>query len=350
MTAEPTTPPSDEGDPAFRVTLEGSGDSFVVTPPESILAAARRAGHWLPYECGWGSCATCKAVVTDGEVRALFPDAPGRSDRDLRRGRHLLCQTTAATDLAIRPVSVSAAPVPERPTQDYIATLAATRELGPSIVELGFTLDRPATFLPGQYAIVRFPDGLARCYSMSSLPGTERVEFIIKQYDGHEGSRRMHALESGDQLAIELPYGDMYLRENDRPAILIAGGTGISAILSMVRGIADDAAWAQRFVHVLYGAGSREDLVCWDELLDLMEDMGQHVHGALVEAPDDWMGHRGFVTGALAALLGAELSAEHDLLTADVYVAGPPVMVRAVEQALDQHGLQRDRFHVDSFG
>ncbi|WP_372481652.1 2Fe-2S iron-sulfur cluster-binding protein, partial [Rhodococcus zopfii] len=46
----------------YRVTVEPSGDSFVVRPGENILAAGRRAGVWLPFECGWGSCGTCKAT------------------------------------------------------------------------------------------------------------------------------------------------------------------------------------------------------------------------------------------------------------------------------------------------
>lgn len=339
-----------EGDPSFRVTLDGTGDSFLVTPPESILTAARRHGFWLPFECGWGSCSQCKASVLDGSVEVLFPDAPSITDRDARRRRYPLCQSTPASNVTIKPNSLRLEPTAERPTVDRVATLISRRELGPSIVELGFSLNEPATFRAGQYAIFHIGDGLDRCYSMSSVPGPSHIEFIIKKYAGRPGSTRMHDLEVGDELAVELPYGDMYLRDSDRPVLMIAGGTGISAILSLLRSITHDPSWVPRPVHVVYGAGSREELVCWDDVLQLTEDDLAHAHGALVEDTDGWSGHTGYVTTALTTVLSATIARDHDLMSAEVYLAGPPVMVNATQACLSEHGFALDRIHVDSFG
>ena len=337
-----------EGGPEFRVTLDGTDDTFNVLQGEDILSAARRAGYWLPFECGWGSCARCKATVVDGEVESLFPEAPARNERDLRRNRVLLCQSTPLSDVVVKPLSVSNTPPEERRTADYLGTLTNINELGPSIAEFAFTLDKPAVFLPGQYAILHIAPGLERCYSMSNLPGTTEVTFIIKRYEGHIGSTKMFELNIGDEIPMELPFGDMWLRDVDRPVIMIAGGTGISAILALAKSIDGHSIWTDRHVHVLYGAGSREELVCWDELEAITEHA--HLHGALVQAHDDWSGHQGFVTTALTALLNAEFASEHDLLNAEVYLAGPPVMADAVQEALKEHGIQLDRIHVDSFG
>ena len=333
----------------FRVALDGSDDSFTVTPPESILTAARRAGYWLPYECGWGSCARCKATVVDGEVEVLFPEAPAITERDISRNRFLMCQSTPTSNVTVKPLGAMG-PAAERPTKDYVGTLTSRREVGPSIVELTFTLNEPAVFLAGQYAILHIDEDLKRCYSMSNTPGSSEIEFIIKKYDGHPGSTRMFELGVGDTLPIELPYGDMYLRDVDRPVLLIAGGTGISAILSLARCIVDDETWANRDVHLLYGATSREELVCCEELEELSRGHRTQLHGALVQAPDDWAGYEGFVTTALTAVLNAEFAVEQDLLNAEVYLAGPPAMVNAVQESLGEHGIQLDRIHVDSFG
>lgn len=337
-----------EGGPEFRVTLEGTENSFPVRRGDDILGAARRAGYWLPFECGWGSCGRCKATVVEGHVASLFPEAPASTERDLRRNRVLLCQSTPTSDLSVRPLSEDREPSAVRPTADYIGVLTAAQELGPSIAEFTFTLDRPAVFLAGQYSILHLAPGLERCYSMSNLPGTTEVRFIVKRYEGHPGSTRMFELGIGDELGLELPFGDMWMRDVDRPAILIAGGTGISAILSLARSIEGNPTWAERKVHVLYGAGSKEELVCWEDLESMTESA--QLHGALVSAPDDWTGHKGFVTTALSALLTSELAHEHDLLEAEVYLAGPPVMVNAVQEAARDHGIQLDRVHVDSFG
>ena len=67
----------DPGAPrTYRVALASTGASFKVARGERILAAARRAGIWLPFECGWGSCGTCKVALVDGQVRRCYPVHP----------------------------------------------------------------------------------------------------------------------------------------------------------------------------------------------------------------------------------------------------------------------------------
>jgi len=345
-----------EGGSGFRVTLDESGASFLVASGESILNAARRAGQWLPFECGWGSCGRCRATLVEGELESLFPEAPAIDARDVRRRRYLMCQSTPASDVVIKAASIEAEPPAERPVVDHVGRLVSVRELGPEIIELRFALTtkgEPATavFRPGQYAVLELEPGLRRCYSMSNLPGTEHVEFIVKRYAGRPGSSRVFGLQVGNEIAIQLPYGDMWLRDRNRPALLIAGGTGISAVLSLLRGISVDPIWADRPVHVLYGAATRDELVCWDELQELTAQLPQaNVHGALVNADESWEGTRGFVTEVLTNLLGVEDSHEWSPAAGVVYLAGPPPMVRAVQDVLAAHGIQLDRIHVDSFG
>lgn len=350
-------PETVEGDAQRRVTLDGTAISFPVGAGESVLNAARRAGHWLPFECGWGSCGRCKATLVEGELASLFPQAPAIDARDERRRRHLLCQSTAVTDAVVKTLSVEGEPPAERPTADYVGTLVHVRELGPSVAEFRFSLTdergapAEARFLPGQYAVLEIDPGLRRCYSMANLPGTPLVDFVIKRYGGHLGSTRMFQLTPGALVPMELPYGDMWLRPTDRPVLMIAGGTGISAVLSLVRSLADGGAGIDRPVHVLYGATTRPDLVYWDELQRISEQRpALGLHGALLEADDAWPGHQGLVTAALESLLSGAIAADHRLGTADVYLAGPPAMVRAVHEVLNAAGLQLDRIHVDSFG
>jgi NAD(P)H-flavin reductase len=185
---------------------------------------------------------------------------------------------------------------------------------------------------------------------MANLPGTDRIELVAKHYEGKPGSSRLFALQPGALVPLELPYGDMWLRPGDRPILLVAGGTGISAILALVRLLADGAPeHAGRRVRVLYGAASRAELVCWDDLVGLVEQLPDAtLHGALVAPEDDWEHTHGFVTHALQEL--AESGEHHDLADSDVYLAGPPVMVKAVQESLGSLGIQLDRTYVDSFG
>ena len=346
-----------EGGRLHRVTLDGSGERFQAREGESVLGEARRAGLWLPFECGWGSCGRCRATLVDGELQPLFPDAPAIEARDVRRRRFLMCQSTPISDVVVKPGRVDTEPPDERPVTECVGTLVGVRQLGPAIAEFRFALrgtdGEPATahFRPGQYAVLGLGSGLRRCYSMANLPGTDEVEFIVKRYPGGPGSNRMFELQPGDAIPIELPYGDMWLRDLDRPALMIAGGTGISAILSLVRSISGRSTWSTRPVHVLYGAASIDELVCWDDLQRLARELSSAtVHGALVTAEDSWNGTRGFITETLAGLLQTDPGHDWSPAAGVVYLAGPPPMVRAVQDVLAANGIQLDRIHVDSFG
>jgi len=360
----------DDGSPAaatHHVTVAGTGQSFDVQHGDRILAAGRRAGVWFPFECGWGSCGTCKVTLVEGETELLFPQAPCVDPRDARRGRIVACQSTPTGDIVLKASRTPDGPAPDRATADHRARLVSRQELGPDIARFVFALDAPATYRPGQYAILELAPGLRRCYSMAGLPGSADVSFIAKRYPDHPGSERLFRLAAGAQIHAELPYGDMWVRDSQRPVALVAGGTGISAILAMTRQLAasgtagagaqvDGVAGAQvdagtgarvdagRPVHVFFGAGARAELVCWDELAQATSRLPEgHLHGALLHPDADWNGTVGLVTEALAERLP-------DLADADFYVAGPPVMTDAVRALLRGHDVQLDRIRFDSFG
>lgn len=330
------------GPPSFTVTISPSGQSFTARRGERLLGAARRAGVWIPFECGWGSCGTCKVTALEGTSKLLFPDAPSWDERDVRRNRVLMCQSVATSDLTIKPFRVSDAPTSELATRDDNSELVKVEPLGPNIHRFTFRLRSAATYLEGQYAVLEVAPDLRRCYSMADLSGTDAVSFIAKRYEGGRGSNALFALNPGDSIAIELPYGGMWLKSLDVPIVLVAGGTGISPILAMVRRLA--LAGDPRPVRVYYGAGSPAELVAWDELRELTAALPDAVlTGAVVEADGDWDGSTGFVTEALAHC--RELQAD-----ADVYLAGPPPMVDAVLGVLKEYGVPMNRIAYDRFG
>lgn len=325
-----------------RVDIANTDIGFDVDDGERILAAALRAGVWVPFECGWGSCGTCKMTLVEGKVDTLFADAPSISARDARRARILACQSTPKSDLVVKPTWVDTAARDGLATQRCAAVLTGRDEIGPDIFRLTLTLDRVVPFYEGQHAIVELGDGLRRCYSMSNRPGTRDIEFIMKRYRGRVGSEAVSALATGDHVCIEMPYGDMWIRDGSVPVCLVAGGTGVAPILGMLRRLAADG--DSRPVRVVYGANVHDELVCWEDLAALVGRLADaELFGALITGHPGWTGVEGLVTHALEPMLAS-------LTGADFYVAGPPVMTNAVTGMLRDAGVALDRIRYDSFG
>lgn len=325
-----------------RVNIAGHDRSFSVAEGERILSAAIRASVWVPFECGWGSCGTCKMTLVDGQTQMLFADAPSITPRDARRRRILACQSTALSDLVVKPTWIADSPRDGFATAQFAAVLTGKEELGPDIWRLRFELDRIADFYEGQHAIIDLEGGMRRCYSMSNAPGSCDIEFIMKRYVGRPVSEALASLAPGEQVCVEGPYGDMWIRDSQAPVCLVAGGTGVAPILAMLRRLA--VTGDSRPIRVFYGANSIAELVCWDELGTLTADLTDaNLIGVLMSPPQDWSGAAGVVTDTLKAALP-------DLTSADFYIAGPPVMTNAVTSLLAQAGIQIDRVKYDSFG
>jgi len=322
------------------VTLEPSGVTFTAAPGQRLLEAARDAGAWLPFECGWGSCSSCKTTLVSGLVESLLPDAPAISDRDARRGRILLCQSSALTDVILRPLRVDDSAPAGRHTRRLAGRVECLTKVGPSLFELRINVGSPLDFRAGQFAILENGDGLRRCYSLAGTAGESTARFVFKCYEGRPMSTWLSTCLVGDSLTVEVPYGDVWLRPGQRGMLMIAGGTGISAIISLVREAA--TSHRTRELTVLYGARSAAELALLTELRGLVDAHGSARLVAMAEeGPTEAPVESGRVTDVLAQLTVND----HD-----VYLAGPPAMVDAVDILLEERGVQRDRLFVDRFG
>lgn len=99
----------------------------------------------------------------------------------------------------------------------------------------------PLSHRAGQHLIVRLtaPDGYTamRSYSIASAPGgTADVDITVERLDGGEVSTFLHDVaERGDELEIRGPVGRWFVWDGRTPALLVAGGSGIVPVMSMLR-------------------------------------------------------------------------------------------------------------------
>lgn len=333
-------------------TIRNEKDGLVCAQQagDTILRAALRAGQGFSYECNSGGCGGCKFELVSGEIETLWADAPGLTERDRKRGRHLACQCRAAGDIRIK---AATAPeyqpkiVPKRQR----ARLIGTRDITHDIREFRFRSEDDAEFLPGQFAMLDLPGlSASRAYSLSNT-GNEKREwhFQIRRVLHGQGTHVLfEKLAEGDEIGLDGPYGVAYLRtEAPRDMVCVAGGSGLAPMISIARGAAEAGLLAERKLYFFYGARTPRD-VCGEEMLRVLAGYGERiVFVPVVSLPGDngdWHGQTGYVHDAVAGSLPAALASY------EFYFAGPPPMTQALQELLMVgHKVPFDQIHFDRF-
>jgi ferredoxin-NADP reductase len=160
----------------------------------------------------------------------------------------------------------------KRPLEWQIATIQAIRQETPEVKT--FTLAIPAWIAhkPGQHYDVRLtaPDGYQaqRSYSIASEPEREgEIDLTVERIADGEVSSYLHeVLVPGDQIEVRGPVGGYFVWEAARggPLLLVAGGSGIVPLMSMLRHRA--AAAARIPARLLYSARRPQDVIYAEEL------------------------------------------------------------------------------------
>ena len=330
---------------AHQITVrysDGTQKTMPERPDQSILDAAEEHGVSIVNECQSGICGTCVATCASGDYQ--MGRTEGLSDVERSARKVLTCQTFADSDCVIDL---------QYPADDNAARLVTGHGVVTSVQRLSDTtailridvsgVDDTITFKAGQFAQVQVPGtDVWRNYSFAHPDdGRTELEFIIRLLpDGVMSDYVRDRATPGDRIALRCSKGGFYLRPVVRPVILVAGGTGLSAILAMAQSLDSDIGQP---VHLLYGITAAEDLCKRDELEELTRRIpGLRLH-IIVSQPDaEWDGPVGLVTD----LLDESMLSDGD---ADVYLCGPAPMVEATRNWLDNNGIHRIGLYYEKF-
>ncbi|KPV39107.1 CDP-6-deoxy-delta-3,4-glucoseen reductase [Thiohalorhabdus denitrificans] len=331
---------------AYTVKLEPSGKQFEVAPGQTILDAAMHHGINLPYGCRNGACGDCKGKLVAGQVDYGQYQPTAMSEEERAQGAALFCQAQPQSDLVIEAYEIDDAKKTE--VRRLPCRVHDARKLTHDIMEVRLKLPSAERlqFLAGQYIEVILKDGRRRAFSIANSPLHDDFLTLHIRYvpSGEFTEHVFTGLKPKEIWNFEGPLGNFYLRDSDRPAILVAGGTGLGPIKAMLETAFEEG--LERDFHLFFGVRARRDLYLTETL-----DQWQAEHPNFRWTPAlsdpgeedaDWSGETGYIHEVIPRYYD-------DLSGHEGYLAGPPPMVEAASEALQQLGLDKDRLFSDAF-
>lgn len=332
------------------VTLRPFGIEFECQDQETVLSAALRAGIALRYGCKHGNCGSCKAQIAEGDV-----DLEGASEAALlsyerAAGVALLCSAYPLGDIAIDlpddydEAELRSAP----PIQEFDTTVTEIRPLTHDIVMLRLSLQNSAVidFKSGQYVEINVPGTHQwRAFSMANPShDSTQIVLMIKLLPGGAASGYLgDRARPGDRVAVRGPYGQFRLAEGTAPIVMVAGGSGMAPIASMLGDLSRRA--SDRPIALYYGARTKRDLFWESELRSLQQTLPNFRFVLALSDPapmDDWQGAMGRITDVLDRDCG-------NLRGTEGYLCGPPPMIDSAIAVLKAKGMFSTRIRFDKF-
>jgi len=340
-------------------------DWFVLRPlpvnaaPEDVLAGlARLASAEAPAEklpglaLRIGPALYFVQPVDAGRavIRGLLAERPADELAALRQHNEVL---SGLRDRLERTAARKPAPEPLQPTFDKVSvdlatmpdiaiprgntmTVVVKRKWQSADGVIGFELaDRDGrhlpTFQPGAHIDVHLPNGLVRQYSITNGPG-DLMSYVIgvKQETASKGGSKalVESVREGDVLAISEPRNNFPLRRDATRSVLIAGGIGITPLLSMARFL--DKSSLPYELH--YFTRSGDSAAFAGELAALAGRIERHAGFA-----------RAAIRDKVAAVLGPYQFANH------VYICGPGAMLEMVQETAAALGWPDEAIHFEYF-
>ena len=315
---------------------------FTAEGGQTLLRILFENKYFIPSACGGkGTCGYCRLKVTEGGGPALPTETLILSPQDVSSGIRMACQLKVKNDLRIE------IPPEYLEIQEYEGEISVSESVTSDINRIRIKLHDPVTikYKPGQYVQIKIvSDGGVdfRAYSMASNPNmTDEIELNVKRIPDGLGSNYIHSLKVGDPIEFSGPYGDFYLQNTHRKIVCVAGGVGLAPLKSIVQFWKDNE--RHRQIELYYGARTSRDLYDHEYFTALAEENEHFIyHPAISDPEEGWEGDTGFIHQVLQKRM-----TEGE--TSEAYLCGPPVMIDAVMEVLNEGRISDDRIWFDQF-
>ena len=383
---------------AARAKLEPGGEVQIVINQQQTLTVARGGkllnaladnGVFVSSACGGGgTCALCTVKVHEGGGEILATETGHISRRDARDGMRLSCQVAVKRDMRIE------VPAEVFETSRWECTVRSNHNVATFIKELVLELPEgeEVGFQPGGYIQIEVPphelsystfdieeeyhedwdrfglwdvtskveEPAMRAFSMANYPGESGIIMLNvrvatppprspKGTPPGQVSSYIFDLKPGDPVSIAGPFGEFYIKETQNEMVYIGGGAGMAPLRSHIYELFKERQTSRK-VSFWYGARSLREMFYvedFDRLASENENFDWKVALSDPLSEDNWEGYTGFIHQVVLDNYLQNHPAPEDC---EYYICGPPLMLQAVLQMLDDLGVEPENIAFDDFG
>jgi predicted ferric reductase len=201
-------------------------------------------------------------------------------------------------------------------------------------------------FRPGQFAWLTVwgspfkITGHPFSFSSSAAVTDGRVDMSIRNLGDFTSA--IHKVPVGQRVYLDGPYGAFTIGNPADMHVLIAGGIGITPMMSMIRTLADRG--DRRPVILLYGNKDWESITFREHLETLRGRLNLTIVYVLENPPTGWTGEQGFITAEILKCHLPPPYADHEY-----FICGPDTMMDAIEKALKDLGVPLSKYHSERY-
>jgi NAD(P)H-flavin reductase len=308
---------------------------YPLVAEETVLDGLLRQGIPVPHACKAGVCQSCLMRAESG---ALPEKAQAGLKETLKARNYFLacsCQPEPGAELVL----ASGAEELRVPARLESLTL-----LSDAVLQVRIRPEAPFEHRAGQYLTLLRADGLARSYSVASLPEDGTLELHVRLLPGGAMSGWLSTeARVGEAVRLQGPAGECFYVPGrpEQPLLLAGTGTGLAPLYGIVRD-----ALAQGHtgpIWLFHGARDRRGLYLVEALRELAERYPNlHYRPSVLEGRLD----EGVAVGQLDALIRAECPR---LQGWRAFLCGNPELVVSLRKRLFLAGLSLKDIHADSF-
>jgi predicted ferric reductase len=177
-------------------------------------------------------------------------------------------------------------------------------------------------------------------FSSSAEAANGCVEMTIRNLG--DFTSQVKTIEAGRRVYLDGPYGAFTIGHPTDMHVLIAGGIGITPMMSMIRTLADRG--DRRPLVLLYGGKTWDSLTFREELDALKSRLDLRIVYVLSDPPEGWSGETGRIDAAMFRRHVPPEFADHEY-----FICGPDPMMDAIEMALGDMKVPRIRYHSERY-